>query len=259
MKSQLPYILLVDDDPDILEGLMAVLESQPYRLKTAQDGEQCLEMIAQDIPDLVILDLLMPRMDGFAVIREIRSNPQYATLSIIVLTTVIEDASRRRYELETGLEMDVQDYVEKPVAPAELLKRVSTVLEQPFILVADDDPDILESIVTVLKSQPYRLQTAGDGRQCLELIWKRMPDLLILDLLMPKMDGFAVMRELRRDPTFASLPIMVLTAVVEDASRRRYELETGRSMKVQEYIEKPVTPTELLRRVGQILKRDAVS
>jgi CheY-like chemotaxis protein len=140
-----------------------------------------------------------------------------------------------------------------------LLKRVATVIEQPYILVADDDPDILESIVTVLKSQPYRLQTARDGRQCLELIRKRLPDLLILDLLMPKMDGFAVMRELRRDPTFASLPIMVLTAVVEDASRRRYELETGRSMKVQDYLEKPVAPTELLRRVGQILKRAAVS
>ena len=257
MNAQQPDILIVDDDPDILVGLVAVLESQPYRLKTAQDGEQCLEMVAEKIPDLLILDLLMPRMDGFAVIREIRSNPQYATLSIIVLTTVIEDASRRRYELETGLEMDVQDYVEKPVAPAELLSRVARVLEQPHILVADDDPDILESVVTVLKSKPYRLQTAMDGRQCLNMIKKKRPDLLILDLLMPKMDGFAVMRELRRDATFVDLPIMILTAVIEDASRRRYELETGRRMKVQEYIEKPVAPAELLRRVEQILKKAA--
>ena len=253
MKKRQPYVLLVDDDPDILEGLKAVLESQPYRLGTAQDGEQCLERIAQELPDLVILDLLMPRMDGFAVIREIRSDPKYATLSIIILTTVIEDASRRRYELETGLEMDVQDYIEKPVAPVELLERVARVLEQPFVLVADDDPDILESIVAVLRSQSLRLGTATDGRQCLEIARKRMPDLLILDLLMPKMDGFAVIRELRRDPVFAELPIMVLTAVVEDASHRRYELETGSRMKVQEYLEKPVAPAELLRRVKQLL------
>ena len=253
MRIQQPHVLLVDDDPDILEGLKTVLESQLYRLETAQDGEECLERIAEEIPDLVILDLLMPRMDGFAVIREIRNNPHYATLSIIVLTTVIEDASRRRYELETGLDMDVQDYVEKPVAPAELLERVARVLEQPFVLVADDDPDVLESIVTVLRSQPYRVQTASDGRQCLEIIRKRMPDLLILDLLMPRMDGFAVIRELRRDPTFADLPVMILTAVVEDASYRRYELETGTRMKVQEYIEKPVAPTELLRRVERLL------
>ncbi|MCK4832364.1 MAG: response regulator [Anaerolineales bacterium] len=250
-------ILLVDDDPDILEGLVAVLESQPYRLRTARDGEECLEMIAEEIPWLMILDLLMPRMDGFAVISEIRSNTQYATLSIIVLTTVIEDASRRRYELETGLEMDIQDYLEKPVAPPELLARVAGILEQPYILVADDDPDVLESITTVLKSQPYRLQTARDGRRCLELVRKKVPDLLILDLLMPMMDGFAVMRELRRDSTFADLPIMVLTAVLEDASHRRYELETGRSMRVQDYIEKPVAPAELLRRVEQLLRRTA--
>jgi len=259
MPRQQPYILLVDDDPDILEGLTAVLSSQPYRLQTARDGEQCLKVIADEIPDLLILDLLMPKMDGFAVIREIRSNPQYATLSIIVLTTVIEDASRRRYELETGLEMDVQDYIEKPATPTELLRCVAGILEQPYILVVDDDPDILDSFVAVLKSQPYRLQTARDGRQCLEMVKKKIPDLLILDLLMPKVDGFAVMRELRREPGFAGLPIMILTAVVEDASRRRYELETGMAMKVQDYIEKPISPTELLRRVSKVLKQTKVS
>lgn len=248
-----PYVLLVDDDPDILVGLVAVLESQPYRLGTARDGEQCLEMVAGEIPDLLILDLLMPRLDGFAVIRKLRSDPQYATLSIIVLTTVVEDASRRRYQLETGLEMDVQDYVEKPVAPAELLRCVASILEQPHILVVDDDPDILDSIVTVLRGQPYRLQTARDGRQCLDYIRKKMPDLLILDLLMPKMDGFAVMRALQQDPTFADLPVMILTAVLEDAGHRRYELETGMRIKVRDYIVKPVAPAELLRRVTQAL------
>jgi two-component system alkaline phosphatase synthesis response regulator PhoP len=252
---ELPYILIVDDDPDILEGIKAVLETQPYRLKTARDGQQCLELIETDSPDLLILDLLMPRLDGFAVIKELRRSPKYAHLSIIVLTTVIEDASRRRYELETGLEMDVQDYIEKPVAPAELLQRVKAILEQPYVLVVDDDPDILESIINVLKSRPYRLQTARDGHQCVEMIGKRIPDLLLLDLLMPKMDGFAVIRELRRNPWYAELPIIVLTAVMEDAARRRYELELGTEMQVQDYLEKPVAPAELLRRVSQALKQ----
>jgi adenylate cyclase len=250
-----PYILVVDDDPDILDSVTAVLESRDYQLRTARDGKQCLELIEEEIPDLLILDLLMPRMDGFAVIQELRSNPEYATLSIIVLTTVIEDASRRRYELETGLEMDVQDYVEKPVSPAELLRRVKAVLEQPYVLVVDDDPDILDGIISVLKSQPYRLRTARDGRQCMEMIEKKIPDLLILDLLMPKMDGFTIIRELRRKPMYAELPIIVLTAIFEDASRRRYELETGRQMEVQGYLEKPAAPAELLRRVSEILER----
>ncbi len=124
-----PYILIVDDDPDILDGITAVLETQPYRLATARDGKKCMEMIAQQVPDLLILDLLMPRLDGWGVIREMRGDPNYADVPIMVLTTVVEDASRRRYELETGLAMDVQDYVQKPVAPAELLRRVRALLK----------------------------------------------------------------------------------------------------------------------------------
>jgi len=119
-----PYILIVDDDPDILEGITTILKTQPYRLATARDGKKCLEMIQKETPDLLILDLLMPRMDGWGVIRELRSEPCYANLPIMILSTVVEDASRRRYELETGLAMEVQEYVQKPARPSDLLRCV---------------------------------------------------------------------------------------------------------------------------------------
>lgn len=125
-----PYILIVDDDPDILEGITTILESRPYRLATARDGKQCMQMIAEEPPDLLILDLLMPRMDGWGVIREMRGEPRYANIPIMILTTVIEDASRRRYELETGMAMDVQDYVQKPARPDDLLQRVEKLLRR---------------------------------------------------------------------------------------------------------------------------------
>jgi len=128
--EKMPYILIVDDDPDILEGILTILEDQPYRLATARDGKKCLEMIEGDIPDLLILDLLMPRMDGWGVIRAMRSEPRFASVPIMVLTTVIEDASRRRYELETGMAMDVQDYVQKPAKPAELIKCIERQLQR---------------------------------------------------------------------------------------------------------------------------------
>jgi len=130
MSEKEAYILIVDDDPDILEAILSILETQPYRLATARDGKQCMEMIAKEVPDLLILDLLMPRMDGWGVIREMRSEPRYAKVPIMVLTTVMEDASRRRYELETGMTMDVQDYVQKPVQPAELIRRVEKLLRE---------------------------------------------------------------------------------------------------------------------------------
>ena len=125
-----PYILIVDDDPDILDNIVTVLETQPYRLATAMDGKKCMEMIKEEIPDLLILDLLMPRMDGWGVIREMRSEPRFSGVPIMILTTVIEDASRRRYELETGIAMDVQQYVQKPVTPSELIRRVEKLLGQ---------------------------------------------------------------------------------------------------------------------------------
>lgn len=126
--EKMPYILIVDDDPDILEGILTILESQPYRLATARDGKKCMEMIQQEPPDLLILDLLMPRMDGWGVIREMRSEPRLTSIPVMILTTVIEDASRRRYELETGLAMDVQDYVQKPARPADLIRRIERLL-----------------------------------------------------------------------------------------------------------------------------------
>jgi two-component system alkaline phosphatase synthesis response regulator PhoP len=128
MMTEEAYVLIVDDDPDILENIITVLETQPYRLATARDGKKCMEMIEQEIPDLLILDLLMPRMDGWGVIREMRSEPRYSQVPIMVLTTVIEDASRRRYELETGIAMDIQEYIQKPVKPVELIRRVDKLL-----------------------------------------------------------------------------------------------------------------------------------
>ena len=252
--SERPYVLIVDDDPDIVEGITAVLETRDYRLASASDGLACMQLIQEETPDLLILDMMMPRMDGFAVIRQLRGDPKYVGLPIIILTTVIEDAAYRRYELETGLAMDVQAYIEKPAPPDELLRHVTAVVELPYIIVADDDPDIVAALTTVLESKPYQVSSASNGEDCLELVRKRKPDLLILDLLMPRMDGFAVIRELRNEPTFSDMPIIVLTTVVEDASRRRYELETGHDMAVTLYLQKPVPPKTLLKRVEEVLK-----
>ena len=131
MTEQQFKILVVDDDPDIIEAITTVLESMDeYDVRTAHDGLECVEAVKQDPPDLLILDLLMPRMDGFAVVRELRGSGEYADLPILILTAVPEDASRRRYELEVGVSMEVQDYVMKRIRPPELVRRVDKLLKQ---------------------------------------------------------------------------------------------------------------------------------
>lgn len=125
-------ILIVDDDPDIREAISTILESQSYEVVQAQDGLEGLAKLREEKPDVMILDLLMPKMDGFAVCRELKDPrwAKYAGIPILILTSVKEEASRRRYELETGLELDVDDYAEKPISPQALLERVGKLLKK---------------------------------------------------------------------------------------------------------------------------------
>ena len=125
-------ILVVDDDPDILDALTMILESQGYEVVTARDGIEALANLKAETPNLMILDLLMPKMDGWAVCKELQDPrwSKYRHIPILILTSVREEASRRRYELETGLELDVDDYVEKPMAPDILLERVGKLIKR---------------------------------------------------------------------------------------------------------------------------------
>lgn len=125
-------ILIVDDDPDILDALTMILESQNYEVITARDGVEGLANFKAEIPDLMILDLLMPKMDGFSVLKELQDPrwSKYKNIPILILTSVREEASRRRYELETGLELGVDDYVEKPMPPEVLIERVGKLIKK---------------------------------------------------------------------------------------------------------------------------------
>jgi DNA-binding response OmpR family regulator len=125
-------ILVVDDDPDILDAVSMILESQGYQVVTARDGVEGLANLKAENPDLLILDLMMPKMDGFAVCKELQDPrwSKYRHIPILILTSVREEASRRRYELETGLELDVDDYLEKPFQPDTLLERVGKLVKK---------------------------------------------------------------------------------------------------------------------------------
>ena len=124
-------ILLVDDDPDIRDATTMILETQGYVVVCAANGIEGLACLRAEKPDLMILDLLMPKMDGFAVCKELQDArwSKYRSMPILILSSVREEASRRRYELETGLELNVDDYVEKPISPDILLERVERLVK----------------------------------------------------------------------------------------------------------------------------------
>jgi len=123
-------ILVADDDPEMRRIMALVLESYGYQVRTAQDGIEAMAKINEEEPDLVILDLLMPRMDGFDVCKRLeeRRNQGGKRMPVLILSAVREESSRRRYELETEMDLDVDDYITKPISPPVLLQRVERAL-----------------------------------------------------------------------------------------------------------------------------------
>jgi DNA-binding response OmpR family regulator len=123
-------ILVVDDDPDILEAVTMILEAKGFEAIRAKNGIEGLGRIENNKPDLIIMDLLMPKMDGFTMFKTLQEGKwsKYKNIPVLILTSVREDASRRRYELETGKELSADDYLEKPFSPDVLLERVNKLL-----------------------------------------------------------------------------------------------------------------------------------
>lgn len=123
-------ILIIDDDPDIQVALSAVLESRGYAVEGARNGNEGLEKARSAAPDIIILDIMMPNKDGFAVYHELKNSGDegLSQIPILMLTAVREEASRRRYELETGMRLDPEDYVEKPIEPSKLLEKIEIIL-----------------------------------------------------------------------------------------------------------------------------------
>jgi signal transduction histidine kinase/CheY-like chemotaxis protein len=123
-------ILVVDDDPEMRPALSLILESQGYSVRTAQDGEEGLEKINEKEPDLLILDLLMPKMDGFEVCKRLEEKRSSGSgkFPVIILSAIFEENSRRRYELETETDLQVDGYITKPISPPVLLQRVEKAL-----------------------------------------------------------------------------------------------------------------------------------
>lgn len=125
-------ILIVDDDPDIRIAISSVLKSRSYEVIEARDGEEALTRLKEQKPDLMLLDLLLPKMDGFAVVKELQNTQwsEYHNMPILIISSVREEASQRRYELETGHPLGTEDYIEKPIEPFALLKRIKKLLSK---------------------------------------------------------------------------------------------------------------------------------
>lgn len=124
-------ILLVDDDPDFVAVTKTVLESRSdYQVFTASDGVFALSTAKSEKPDLIVLDVIMPFEDGFAAARQLKADPQLSKIPIIILTSFSHRMAETNVSVAQGMELEAEDYIEKPVSPQELLRRVDKLLKE---------------------------------------------------------------------------------------------------------------------------------
>lgn len=123
-------ILVIDDDPVFVESMKTILESKDYQVLTAFDGDIGLQKVREEKPDLVLLDIIMPTQDGFHVCEEIKKDPQLADIPVVMLTSFAQKKGETDIPVSAGLELEAEGYIDKPVAPEELLRYVGKMLKK---------------------------------------------------------------------------------------------------------------------------------
>ena len=123
-------ILVVDDDSVFVQATKAVLESKNYQVSAAFDGDEGLQKVQDERPDLIILDIIMPTKDGFTVCEQLKGDPQYSKIPVLILTSFAERKGETSIPVSEGLTLEAEDYIDKPVSPDELLSRVEKMLSR---------------------------------------------------------------------------------------------------------------------------------
>jgi signal transduction histidine kinase/CheY-like chemotaxis protein len=210
-ERQGPLVLVVEDDPQAAELLRLYLEGAGYGVEVAQDGEEAFDKARSLRPVLITLDLLLPKIDGWDLLVRLKAEPTTREIPVVIVS-IVEERGK-------GFALGATDCLVKPVSREELmnaLQRVSLTRrrqrEAVTILVIDDDPIAVELMEAMLTGEGFRVLKAYGGKEGLAVAQREVPALIVLDLLMPEVDGFTVVERLRADLVTAAIPIVILTS-----------------------------------------------
>jgi CheY-like chemotaxis protein len=199
--------VVIDDDPAVLELMSRFLTKEGFHVHTASNGRDGLELAKTTHPVAITTDVMMPGMDGWSVITALKSDPDTAHIPIILVT--ITDSR------EMGVALGVFDYLAKPVDWTRLrgiLDRLDLGAHGRIALIVEDDEGARDQLERTMIKQGWKVLLAGDGQAALDAVRATEPSLVLLDLMMPRMDGFEFLDHFRRDPRFVHTPVIVVTA-----------------------------------------------
>ncbi len=204
-----PLVLVVEDDPHIATVMRTYLEADGYRVEVAEDGQTALAMAAQLHPFAITLDVSLPRLDGWGVLQALKRDA--ATESIpVVIVSIVDNR-------DFGFVLGATDYLVKPIDPDRLRGALHNLdhlrpTGEGSVLIVDDDPALRDVLSDLLAQDGWRVATAADGQAALAAVEHEKPTAMVLDLMMPHVDGFEVLRTMRQQPTTRDVPVIVVTA-----------------------------------------------
>ena len=210
-------ILVVDDNPSIRKGLSLRLRANGYEVLLAADAFSATAVLVKEKPDLVILDLGLPCGDGFVVMERLQKNDSLASIPVIVLTGRDSEDTRNRAQQAGAVA-----FFQKPADDGELLSAIRKALDLPApgtsrrvlnILVVDDNVGLQIAFKKILSGAGHAVQVASDGEEGLRLALDKTPDIIVLDMLLPKMGGVEVLRALKQNPVTKTIPVIVLSGL----------------------------------------------
>jgi len=210
-------VLVIDDDPQVRYVLENYLDKLGYQVEVADCGEEGLRLAKKLLPDIITSDVMMPKMDGWEVLSHLKADPELASIPVIMLSMMEEK--------NVGYSLGASDYLTKPITREEVLKvlqkyHFSYNESARLIMIIDDDVVNRDLVARMLRKEGFRVCKVEDGRVALNAIQKKRPDLVLLDLQMPEMDGFEFSARLHQFDD--SIPIVILSAkdiTVEDRLR----------------------------------------
>ncbi len=219
VSGDAPLVLIIDDDPNVRDLLCRNLSAAGYRTEEADGGTIGLEKAKQMRPDIITLDVVMPRVDGWSVLSELKADPETQNIPV-VMVTIVEDKN-------LGFSLGASEYLSKPVDRKKLVETIEKFAggkEHTNILVVEDDPDTRDVLRHYLEREGVNVQQAENGRRAMAQMAASKPDMVLLDLMMPEMDGFEFVEEYRNHPEWHDVPIVVLTAkILTKEDRQRLE------------------------------------
>ena len=213
-------VLVIDDDSTMRDLLRRILEREGFAVATAASGSEGLLLAEQLRPDVITLDVMMPSMDGWTLLSKLKEHPELVDIPVIMVTMVAES--------ERGYALGADHYMVKPINRRRLVDILNTYRgrddESGQILVVEDDEPTRSLLRRTLQGDGWEVAEAENGQEGLNALDKFKPDLVLLDLMMPKMDGFEFLRQFRSREAYREVPVIVVTAkelTKEEATRLR--------------------------------------